>query len=87
MLVSAAWVLPAGFAVINRIAQTHLGGWDPVTARELLWESSDWFLYAFLTPVVFAISQRLPMVRPYLTRRASLSSPSAHSRPRRSTTW
>jgi len=87
MLVSAAWVLPAGFAVINRIAQTHLGGWDPVTARELLWESGDWFLYAFLTPVVFAISQRLPMVRPYLTRRASLSSPSAHSRPRRSTTW
>jgi two-component system LytT family sensor kinase len=71
-LVSAAWVLPAGFAVINRIAQTHLSGWDPVTARELLWESGDWFLYAFLTPVVFAISQRLPLVRPYLTRRATL---------------
>jgi len=72
MLVSAAWVLPAGFAAINRIAQTHISGWDPVTARDLLWESGDWFLYAFLTPVVFAISQRLPLVRPYLARRASL---------------
>jgi two-component system, LytTR family, sensor kinase len=70
MLVSAAWVLPAGFAAINRIAQTHLSGWDPATARDLLWESGDWFLYAILTPAVFAISQRLPLVRPYLARRA-----------------
>jgi two-component system LytT family sensor kinase len=70
MVVSAAWVLPAGFAVVNRVAQTHLRGWDPVTTRDLLWESGDWFVYAFLTPAVFAISQRLPMVRPYLARRA-----------------
>jgi two-component system, LytTR family, sensor kinase len=70
MLVSAAWILPAGFAAINRIAQTHISGWDPVTVRELLFESGDWFIYAFLTPAVFAISQRLPLVRPYLARRA-----------------
>jgi len=70
MLVSAAWILPAGFAAINRIAQTHISGWDPVTVRELLFESGDWFVYAFLTPAVFAISQRLPLVRPHLTRRA-----------------
>jgi two-component system, LytTR family, sensor kinase len=69
MLVSAAWILPAGFAAINRIAQTHLSGWDPVTTRDLLWESGDWFLYAFLTPAVFSISKRLPLVRPHLTRR------------------
>jgi len=30
MLVSAAWIVPAGFAVINRIAQTHLNGWGPM---------------------------------------------------------
>ncbi len=72
MLVSAAWILPAGFAAINRIAQTRLNGWDPVTARDLLWESGDWFLYAFLTPGVFAVSKRLPLVRPYLARRALL---------------
>ncbi|MBO0722447.1 MAG: histidine kinase [Blastocatellia bacterium] len=72
MLVSAAWILPAAFAAVNRIAQTHLSGWDPATTRDLLWESGDWFLYAFLTPAVFAISQRLPLVRPHLARRASL---------------
>jgi signal transduction histidine kinase len=72
MLVSAAWILPAGFAAINRIAQTRLSGWDPVTARDLLWESGDWFLYAFLTPGVFAVSQRFPLVRPHLAWRALL---------------
>jgi two-component system, LytTR family, sensor kinase len=72
MLVSAAWIMPAGFAAINRVAQTHLGGWSPVTARDLLWESGDWFLYAFLTPVVFAISKRLPLVRPHLVPRMIL---------------
>src|SRR5215831_13965251 len=72
MLVSSAWILPAGFAAINRIAQTHLSGWDPVTTRDLLWESGDWFLYAFLTPAVFAVSKRLPMAQPHLTRRALL---------------
>jgi hypothetical protein len=72
MLVSAAWIVPAGFAVINRIAQTHLSGWDPATTRELLWEGGDWLLYAVLTPAVFAISQRLPLVRPHLARRTFL---------------
>ncbi len=70
MLVSAAWILPAVFAAINRIAQTHLSGWDPATARDLLWESGDWFLYAFLTPAVFAVSKRLPLLRPHLAGRA-----------------
>lgn len=72
MLVSAAWIVPAGFAALNRIAQTHLSGWDPVTTRDLLWESGDWFLYAFLTPLVFALSQRWPLVRPHLARRTVL---------------
>jgi two-component system LytT family sensor kinase len=72
MIVSAAWIVPAGFAAINRIAQTHVGGWSPATARDLLWESGDWFLYAFLTPVVFAISKRWPLVRPHLVPRTIL---------------
>jgi two-component system, LytTR family, sensor kinase len=72
MLVSAAWVLPAIFAAVNRIAQTRLAGWDPATARDLLFESGDWFLYAFLTPAVFAVSKRLPLVKPQLARRAFL---------------
>ena len=72
MIVSAAWVLPAVFAVINRIAQARLQGWEPATARDLLFEGGDWFLYAFLTPGVFAVSKRWPLTRPHLVRRALL---------------
>src|SRR5919205_575442 len=72
MIVSAAWVVAAVFAVINRIAQARLQGWEPATARELLFEGGDWFLYAFLTPGVFAISKRWPLTRPHLVRRAIL---------------
>jgi hypothetical protein len=60
------------FQLQRRIAQTHLSGWDPATTRELVWEGGDWLLYAFLTPAVFAISQRLPLVRPHLMRRGLL---------------
>lgn len=70
MVVSAAWIVPAAFAAINRIAQTRLHGWDPVTARDLLWSGGDWFVYAFLTPGVFAVSKRWPLARPHLGRRA-----------------
>jgi signal transduction histidine kinase len=70
LLVSAAWILPAGFAVINRIAQPHLDGRPRVTMRDLLWESGNWLLYGFLTPAVFAVSKRLPLAQPRLTRRA-----------------
>jgi hypothetical protein len=72
MIVSAAWIVPAVFAVINRIAQARLQGWEPATIRELLFEGGDWFLYAFLTPGVFAVSRRWPLARPHLVRRAVL---------------
>ena len=72
MIVSAAWVLPAAFAVINRIAQARLQGWEPATARDLLFEGGDWFLYAFLTPGVFAVSKKWPLGRPLRVRRALL---------------
>jgi two-component system, LytTR family, sensor kinase len=72
MIVSATWFLPAGFSVLNRLAQTRLSGWDPVTTRDLLWVSIDWLLYALLTPAVFAVSQRWPLVKPQLERRIVL---------------
>ena len=50
MIVSAAWILPAVFAVINRIVQARLQGWEPATIRDVLFEGGDWFLYALLTP-------------------------------------
>jgi len=69
MIVSAAWIVPAVFAVINRLAQARLQGWEPATLRELLFEFGDWLLYAFLTPFVFMISKRWPLARPRLGRR------------------
>lgn len=72
MIVSAAWIVPAVFAVINRIAQARLRGWEPATLRELLFEFGDWLLYAFLTPAIFVISKRWPLTRPHLVRRAIL---------------
>lgn len=70
MIVSAAWILPAIFAAINRIVQTSLQGWEPATVRDVLFASGDWFLYALLTPGVFAVSKGWPVVRPHLLRRA-----------------
>jgi two-component system LytT family sensor kinase len=72
MLVSAAWTLPASFAVISRIAQARLQGWGLQGAGELLFAGGDWFLYAFLTPGVFAVSKRWPLTRPNLRRRVML---------------
>jgi signal transduction histidine kinase len=72
MIVSAAWIVPAVFAVINRIAQARLQGWGRAPFRELLFEFGDWLLYAVLTPGVFAVSKRWPLTRPYLVRRIVL---------------
>ena len=72
MIVSAAWIVPAVFAVINRIAQARLQGWEPASTRELLFEFGDWLLYAVLTPGVFAVSRRWPLTRPHLVRRIVL---------------
>ena len=72
MFVSAAWIGPAIFAAVNNLAQTRLQGWDPPTTRELLFQSGDWLLYAFLTPLVFAISRRWPLTRPHVRTRALL---------------
>ena len=69
MIVSAAWIIPATFAAINRVAQVTLNGWDPVTARDLIWEAGDWLVYALLTPIVFVISKRWPLSKPHLFRR------------------
>src|SRR5690349_12168564 len=66
MIVSAAWIVPAAFAVLNRVAQAKLQGEEPATSRELLFQFGDWLLYGFLTPFVFAISKRWPLARPHL---------------------
>jgi sensor histidine kinase YesM len=70
MLVSAAWIIPAVFAGLGSLAQSRLNGWDPVTPAQFLFQTGDWFLYAFLTPFVFSISRQWPVSRASLARRA-----------------
>jgi hypothetical protein len=70
--VSALWLGPALFAMIDAIAQRRLRGEPPATARELIWQGGDWFLYAFITPAVFWLANRWPIVRPRLARRTLL---------------
>lgn len=72
MLVSAAWIVPAVLAVVNRLAQARIYGAPRPDLAELLFESGDWFLYAFLTPAVFLVSRRWPLARPHLARRVVL---------------
>jgi len=72
MLVSAAWVVPAVLGGIDVAVQPRLWGDKPAPLRAILFVAGDWFLYALLTPGVFAIAQRWPLARPHLVRRASL---------------
>src|SRR5262245_286400 len=72
MLVSAAWIGPASLGAINELAQRRLSGSPPASLAEVLFASGDWFLYAFLTPGVFALGKRWPISRPHLLRRGLL---------------
>jgi len=72
MLVSAVWLAPAIFNVINTIGQRRLSGEAPASLRDMLWSGGDWAVYAILTPPVFWVSRRWPIARPAITRRAVL---------------
>ncbi|MFI5309768.1 MAG: sensor histidine kinase [Gemmatimonadales bacterium] len=72
MIVSAAWLGPAVLGAVDQVAQARIWGDKPPSLSQILFTSGDWFLYAFLTPFVFAISRRWPLARPRLARRATL---------------
>jgi len=72
MLVSAAWIVPALLGAVDTLAQQQLWGGPPVSPARLIFAGADWFLYAFLTPLVFAIARHWPLTRPHLARRAIL---------------
>lgn len=72
MLVSAAWAVPAFLAAINATLQPRIWGDQPASLNNILFVAFDWFLYALLTPGVFALAKRWPLVRPHLVRRAVL---------------
>jgi hypothetical protein len=72
LIVTTVWLAPAALATIGTIAQRRLHGEAPASVRDLLWAGGDWFIYAFLTPPIFWIAGRWPIVRPHLARRALL---------------
>jgi hypothetical protein len=69
MLVSAVWIWPAVFGVIENVGQARLNGWEPASAGQLIWGAGDWLAYAIVTPAIFWISGRWPIVRPDILRR------------------
>ncbi len=69
MIVSAVWLAPAALATIGLVAQRRLHGESPAGLRDMLWAAGDWFIYAFLTPPIFWIAGRWPIVRPLVRRR------------------
>ena len=72
MLVSAAWIGPAVLGALNEIAQSRLWGDGRASIGQVVFASLDWFVYAFLTPAVFAIARRWPIARPHVARRGLL---------------
>jgi signal transduction histidine kinase len=72
MFVAAIWLWPAIFNVVRRVLQGRLEGWDPASPGELFFTFGDWITYAAVTPVIFAISERWPVVRPHVARRFAI---------------
>lgn len=72
MLVSAIWLWPAIFGVVDRVVQGRLQGWGPASAAELLFQFWDWLAYALVTPAIFWASARWPVVGERLRRHAAI---------------
>jgi len=69
MFVAAIWVWPAIFNVVERLVQVRLSGWDRPSAIDLIFSAGDWLIYALVTPVIFRITNRWPVVRPHVRQR------------------
>ncbi|HYT73395.1 MAG TPA: histidine kinase, partial [Vicinamibacterales bacterium] len=72
MLVSAVWIAPAIFAAVGEVGHRRLSGDPPASLGELMWTGGDWLIYAIITPAIFWISDRWPLVHPHLARRAAV---------------
>ncbi|HKR07877.1 MAG TPA: histidine kinase [Gemmatimonadaceae bacterium] len=71
MLVSAAWVGPAFLGLIASIGLSRIYG-EPFSLPAAVFYSTDWLLYALLTPGVFILARRWPIMRPHLVSRTLL---------------
>ena len=69
MLGSAVWIAPAIFATVSNVAQRRMNGDPAPDVAELIFIAGDWLIYGFLAPVIFAVSNRWPVVRPFVRQR------------------
>ncbi len=72
MLGSAVWIAPAIFATMSNIAQRRMQGEPPPNVAELLFIGGDWLIYGIVAPVIFAVCNRWPVVRPVVRQRLAL---------------
>ena len=71
MLVSLAWLGPALLGFITSLGEARIFGM-PIDLRAAFFYSTDWLLYALLTPGVFFFARRWPITRPHLLGRTLL---------------
>jgi two-component system LytT family sensor kinase len=72
MLGAAVWIAPAVFATVSTIAQHRLRNEPLPNAADLLFTGLDWLIYGILAPVIFAVCNRWPVVRPVVRQRVLL---------------
>src|SRR5688572_14908399 len=72
MFGSAVWIAPAIFATASNIAQRRMQGEPPPNIAELLFIGGDWLIYAIVAPVIFAVCNRWPVVKPVVRQRLML---------------
>ena len=72
MLGAAVWIAPAIFATVSNIAQRRLRGEPMPNVADLLFTGLDWLIYGILAPVIFAVCNRWPVVRPVVRQRVAL---------------
>jgi len=72
MLGSAVWIAPAIFATMSNIAQRRMSGEPPPNIAELLFIGGDWLIYGIVAPAIFAVSNRWPVVKPFVRQRIAL---------------
>jgi two-component system LytT family sensor kinase len=63
VLVSIAWIVPALFGALDTTAQWWLYRDGSYPIRQVLFTAIDWLLYGAITPAVFVLARRWPLVR------------------------
>jgi signal transduction histidine kinase len=72
MLGSVVWIAPAIFATVSNVAQRRMQGQPMPNIVELLFSGLDWLIYGILAPIIFAVCNRWPVVKPLVRQRILL---------------